>query len=196
MIDAPAANGVETQMGARDLAMASKLTRGLEAAFRKIERERMSGVPILNPALRVAATGMRPFSGAWLSVLVTPWFINLMLLPGSEEDASAWSRVPAGTKLKRQLPAGAFEFICGAEDGIGPYQMCSLFSPVLEFENQDAAMAAAEAALAALFDAGLHPSRNNEEASAAHAPAIKEETKLSRRDLFAGVLKERDERAA
>ena len=164
---------------------AGKLSRRVEAAFRAIERERMRDVPILNPALRVAVAGMRPFGDAWLSVLITPWFINLMLLPGSEEEARAWSRVPVGTKIARRFPAGTFEFICGAEDAIGPYQMCSLFSPVLEFENQDAALAAAEAALGAVLDSNLwDDARQRPEDS----NAKKEDTNLSRRDLFSGIL--------
>ena len=43
------------------LALASELTRKLEAVFGMIERERMHDIPILNPSLRVAAIGMRPF---------------------------------------------------------------------------------------------------------------------------------------
>ena len=96
----------------------------------------MRDIPILNPALSVACVGMRPFADGWLSVLVTPWFINLIALPADEACGEAWSCAAAGTKLTRQFPAGAFEFICASEDGIGPYQMCSLFSPVLEFESQ------------------------------------------------------------
>ncbi|MGO9171361.1 MAG: [NiFe]-hydrogenase assembly chaperone HybE [Rhodomicrobium sp.] len=175
--------------GGTGSAMADKLTRDLEGVFRNIQHERMQDIPILNPALSVADIGMRLFSDAWLSVLVTPWFINLMVLPGSEADADAWASVPAGSKIVRQFPAGAFEFICSAEDGIGPYQMCSLFSPVLEFENQEAAMAAAEAALNALFDASLHPDRSKEHA--ASAPPLQEKPAtpaVSRRDLLRGNL--------
>jgi len=56
-------------------------TRKLEAVFSKIERERMSDIPILNPSLQVAAIGMRPLGESWVCALVTPWFINLMALP-------------------------------------------------------------------------------------------------------------------
>ena len=41
----------------------------------------MAGVPMLNPALRVQAVGFRHWQSHWLGVLVTPWFMNLMLLP-------------------------------------------------------------------------------------------------------------------
>ena len=152
------------------------LMRKLEDVFSRIERERMAGVPILNPALRVAATGMRSSSGAWICALVTPWFINLMLLPQTPELAEAWTRAAAGSKEKHAFPAGTFEFICGAEEGLGPYRMCSLFSPVLQFECQEAALAAAEAALAALFDENL--------AAPQTAGRSVKETQVSRRNLL------------
>ena len=136
-----------------DPAIAEGLARNLESVFSKIERERMRDVPILNPSLSVACVGMRPFEDLWLSVLVTPWFINLIALPADEAGAESWGQAAPGSKSMRRFPAGAFEFISASEDGIGPYRMCSLFSPVLEFENQEAALATAEACLTAIFDA-------------------------------------------
>ena len=52
----------------------------LEAAFARIEREQMAGVPILNPALRVQAVDFTRWQGQWLGALVTPWFLNLVLV--------------------------------------------------------------------------------------------------------------------
>jgi [NiFe] hydrogenase assembly HybE family chaperone len=49
------------------------------------------------------------------------------------------------------FPAGRFEFIHAFEDELGPYRMCSLFSPVLEFADQESAEATAQAVLAELF---------------------------------------------
>lgn len=124
----------------------------LECCFEAIRRERMHDVPILNPALEVRALGSRRFGACWLSVLVTPWFINVMLLPAEDAEADRWAALKIGESVKHVLPAGRFAFIVGEEAGLGRFQMCSLFSPVLEFEDQAAALAAAEAALAALFE--------------------------------------------
>jgi [NiFe] hydrogenase assembly HybE family chaperone len=177
--------------GACSHAIGEGLSRNLETVFSRIERQRMRDVPILNPALSVACIGMQPFGGGWLCVLVTPWFINLVMLPGDEASAETWGAMGAGTKSMRQFPAGGFEFICASEPGIGPYQMCSLFSPVLEFENQEAALAAAEASLTALLDASLNPA--NEEAAkqpaAAAGQAKQDAPKLSRRALLFGANK-------
>jgi [NiFe] hydrogenase assembly HybE family chaperone len=160
-------------------AEADALTFLVEAAFQHVADERMKDIPILNPALCVAAVGMRPVDGAWLTVLVTPWCINLMLLPRNPEDAPDWASLPSGTKVKRQFPAGVFEFTAGAEQGLGPYRTCSLFSPVLEFECQEAAILTAEGALAALFDGELS-AEEPDKAARAGQPG------LSRRGLLFG----------
>jgi [NiFe] hydrogenase assembly HybE family chaperone len=194
VVEALAAGAGAGGLDAQELATGVRLSRNLETVFSKIERERMRDVPILNPALSVACVGMRPFEDGWLSVLVTPWFINLIVLPENEAGARTWSCAAAGTKLTRQFPAGAFEFICASEDGIGPYRMCSLFSPVLEFENQEAALATAEASLSALFDASLDPA-NGEAAKQAPGPgeqAKREAQKISRRALIFGTNKSKE----
>jgi len=120
----------------------------LEACFAEIAATRMEGVPILNHALSVQAVGGRDWSEGWLCVLVTPWFMNLMLLPGSDDEFAA----ATGTKRILAFPAGQFEFIAGHEDGLGHYWMCSLFSPVFEFPDQEAAEATALSAIDALFE--------------------------------------------
>jgi len=122
----------------------------LEAAFARIHATRMAGLPFLNPALRIEAVGFRRWEGLWLGVLVTPWFMNLMLLP---DDESAWPRLRCGDSVAYRLPAGVFEFIRAHEPPLGDYQSCSLFSPMADFADQAGARATAQAALSALFDA-------------------------------------------
>jgi len=137
----------------------TEIAEKLAAVFSKIHAERMDGVPILNPRLEVEVIGVRQWNGHWLALVVTPWFINLMLLPVSDEQAAAWSALPLGSGTSHRFPAGIFEFLVGDEAGIGRYQMCSLFSPVLEFQDQAAARIAGRAALEALFDADLDEER-------------------------------------
>jgi [NiFe] hydrogenase assembly HybE family chaperone len=122
--------------GAR--AMAEKI----EAVFGKIAAERMRDVPICNPRLRVEAHGMQAWQGGWLCVLVTPWFMNIVVLPGGAGTARN------GETVFHDLPAGRFPFIAGEEEGLGPLHSCSLFSPVLEFLDHDTAVETAKAALA------------------------------------------------
>ncbi|GHU10192.1 hypothetical protein AGMMS50225_13010 [Betaproteobacteria bacterium] len=117
------------------------------AAFAAIARTRMAGLPIVNPALEVAVPLMRAHLGEWLGVLVTPWAISLVLLPGGGGQFRA---LGADETQTWKFASGEYDFIGNDEPELGPYQSCSLFSPVLEFVDQASAEATARAALEAL----------------------------------------------
>lgn len=135
----------------------------LQRAFAEISATRMRDMPLVNDALRVEALGFQRWNGLWLGALVTPWFINLMLLP---DQPAQWPRRRIGEKAIFAFPAGRFEFIAGREPLIagsgtgagagrsanGEYLSCSLFSPVFEFADHETARLVAEMALAGLFD--------------------------------------------
>ena len=122
----------------------------LEAAFRAIAAARMRGLPVVNAALEVEAVGFAPWDAHWLGVLVTPWCMNLVLLP---REPARWASLPPGKKVAYRFPAGVYEFVSGHEAAVGEYQACSLFSPMFEFADHAAARLTAQAALEALFDA-------------------------------------------
>jgi [NiFe] hydrogenase assembly HybE family chaperone len=143
----------------------------LAHAFSRIERTRMQGLPFLNPALRVEAVGFRPWNGQWIGVLVTPWCMNVVLLPGEGE----WPALPAGGERFADLPGGRFRFIAGHDEEMGEYHACSLFSPALEFSDHESARATAVAALEAIF-APEEPAQ----------PAPPPRTAPSRRDFLRG----------
>jgi len=152
--------------------------------------ERMQGLAIVNPALEVEAVGFAPWQDHWLGVMVTPWFMNLVLLP---RVRSRWQSIPVGGKRTLQFPAGVYEFIGAADAGVGEHQTCSLFSPMHEFENHAAARLVAQLARAALLDpanaevperAIAAPSSSTGAAHREHG----EQTPVSRRDLLRGRL--------
>ncbi|WP_044561258.1 [NiFe]-hydrogenase assembly chaperone HybE [Azospirillum sp. B4] len=118
------------------------LSARIEAAFTRIAETRMAGVPVMNPALSVAMRGLRRHGGHWVGVLVTPWFMNLLLLPVADEGARR-----VGEKMTLALPSGGYEGIWGQEDALGGYWSCSLFSPMFDFADQETAVATADAAL-------------------------------------------------
>ncbi len=120
----------------------------LEEAFSRIQHERMQGLPFLNPALRVEAIGFMPWGTGAVGVLLTPWFMNLMLLPGEED----WSGLQVGAKVTHRFDSGCYEFTVGDEPDIGRYQMCSLFSPMGQFVDQAAAVATATEVMRGLLD--------------------------------------------
>jgi [NiFe] hydrogenase assembly HybE family chaperone len=123
--------------------------RDLERHFQQVQQTRMAGVPILNPALRVQAVGFRHTERGCLGVLITPWFINLMLLPCEGDE---WRERAPGSSQTHRFPSGNYTFLHAEEPGIGRYQSCSLLSPVLEIQDQDTAVQVAIAALQALDD--------------------------------------------
>ncbi len=120
----------------------------LVASYRRAAL-RMTGLAFVNPALEVEAVGFALWNGHWLGVLVTPWFMNLVLAPG---DRAQWPAVAAGAKRMFTFPAGQYEFIGARDDDVGDFLACSLFSPVLEFEDHATARLVAELAREALFD--------------------------------------------
>ena len=124
-------------------------SRRLAHAFRAAAA-RMEGLPFVNPALEVEPVGFAPWRGHWLGVMLTPWFMNLVLAPG---DAALWRSLPQGEQRRYRFPAGDFDFIGARDELAGDYQLCSLFSPVLQFEDQTTARMVAQLARDALFDA-------------------------------------------
>jgi [NiFe] hydrogenase assembly HybE family chaperone len=149
----------------------------LETTFEHIRSTRMVDVPILNEAIGVEAVGFREIDEGLLGVLVTPWFMNLMLLP---IEAAAWEGQRAGEKTLHTLPAGCYEFISGYEDGVGDYRMCSLFSPMFEFADHDAAVETAAAVMDGIMtSADAATDTDDTDPEAASAPR-----RMSRRELF------------
>lgn len=122
----------------------------VEAAFFRIQQTSMAGVPILNPALSVEAIDFQRWQGHWLGMVVTPWCMSLLLVPGGTDN---W--ISAGENKRRfvKFPAGDFAFLGGQEDELGEYQSCSLFSPMGKFSNQSEAVQTARAALIGLLTA-------------------------------------------
>jgi len=117
--------------------------------FREIWHSKMRDVPLVNPALAVEVVGFRPWQGRALGVLVAPWFMNLVLLPGEDED---WSGLVPGAKEIIAFPSGAYEFIHNTRELGGGYKACSLFSPMAEFQTQAQARDVARAVLDQLFN--------------------------------------------
>lgn len=121
---------------------------GLVAAYRE-KLGTMRDLGVAHPALAVEAIGFRSFADGWIGVVIAPWFMNLTLLA---RDPDAWAARQVGDAVRRELPAGPCDFTVAAVDGGPRHLVCSLFSPMFEFEDQAAARRAAEAALAAVLE--------------------------------------------
>lgn len=113
-----------------------------QSVFENIHLQQMQDLPLCNPALNVEVLGFDDETWPKIGVLLTPWCMNLILLT---QNADA---LPApGNKVTKTLPSGEFEFIVASESKLGSYLSCSLFSPMFEFEDQAAAILAAQTVL-------------------------------------------------
>lgn len=122
----------------------------LQQVFNRIAATRMSGLPILNPALQVEVVGMQPWQGLWVGVLVTPWTMSLALLPG----ASPLRRLAQDEKAVWSFPSGSYEFMGLEETELGICHLCSLISPLHEFATHQHAVAVAGEVMKTLFERG------------------------------------------
>ena len=159
--------------------------QALVAAFERTYRDRMQDLPIVRKDFEVQAVDFTAWEGRLLGVLITPWFINLILLPGPQED---WSKQRAGSKTTWRLPAGDVEFTAAVEERSGPYQSCALFSSLAEFPDQASARRVAQAVIPRLLNgAGQAASSRPGDVSG----RIAARDRVSRRDVLRGRLRQR-----
>jgi [NiFe] hydrogenase assembly HybE family chaperone len=126
----------------------------LTDTFSGILRTRMNGIPVVNEHLYVSARHFCKWHNDYVGVLITPWFMNLILIPATNKRAREFSEYRVGSKHHLSFPSGSYEFTLGAEDRIGTYLACSLFSPMFDFADQNTAEDTAEAVFAGLMDSG------------------------------------------
>ena len=164
-------------------AQAHAAGQALSQAFNRIRQTRMAGLPFLNPALQVEAVGFRPWQQRVLGVLLTPWTMNLVVLPGNDKD---FRTLGADVQQTWAFPSGDYDFMGGEEVECGPFHFCSLFSPMADFDDQGAARATAEAVLTALFEQD-EASRSAQAKAEREAAQLKgEEAPLTRRGFLSG----------
>ncbi len=119
----------------------------LVATFARIGDERMKDLGLYNPALRVEAVGFRRWEGWLAGILVTPWFMNFLLLPAEGQLDGA----TVGTKRRIAMPRGEIAFTIGEVEEVGIYAASSLYSPMGNFADPAAASTRAWAAVEQFF---------------------------------------------
>lgn len=168
---------VEAQQPPPATPIAGNPGQRLEAMYLHIWATSMRDLPFVNAALSVEAVGFRRWqsattesyvmdtaaltgeggaaspcdlSGDWVGAVITPWFINLFVLPGG---GNLWSDRRPGQRCHILFPVGPLEFIADHDPTaiIPSYQYCPLFAPPSQIASQAAARAAASAALEAML---------------------------------------------
>jgi len=130
-------------MSADDTARVTQLAE----VFTRIGEERMKDIGLYNHALKVETVGFRRWDNWLAGIVVTPWFMNFMLLP--TEPGQITGNV--GTKTHLDMPRGDITFTIGEVEEIGPYLSSSLYSPMGRFDAQAVAVTTAWAAVDKYF---------------------------------------------
>jgi len=167
----------------------------------------MAELEFYNPVLQVEVIDSSVIEGSdiespvteknGLAVLITPWCMNLILIP---DEKIEYDRAQVGSKKIVSLPSGSYEFLYAGSEVLGAYGSCSLFSPMLEFADQEAALLTAEEVLKAVLDTencgktdrqlAKEAQKREQEERAEKASAVNAKTKegLSRRKFMTAAF--------
>jgi [NiFe] hydrogenase assembly HybE family chaperone len=168
----------------------NEIEHKLETVFTDIANTRMAGLPICNEAMRVQAVGFRAWNEHWVGVLITPWTISLVLMPGDKEPLKT---LGPDEKMTWVFPSGSYEFMGLNDPALGTCQICSLISPVVDVERHEDAVSIAEQVMEALFASEKSDQVRDEErkvkleaARLSGEPIPMKDKTLSRRDFLRG----------
>lgn len=142
--------------------------------FEQIEQTHMRGLPILNPRLAVEATAVRAHGEHLVCILISPWFMNLVLLPGTD----AWADSDQGECSEIKLPRESLEFNVCHDDNLGTFLTAVLFRTVSDFPDQDTARGVAMGILEELFTT---------DTASGNGAGTSDRKTISRRSLLTGL---------
>ncbi len=161
--------------------MTSQAVDALVRAFTRIGATQMNDLGISNPRLAVAAVGFRAWQEFSVGVLVTPWAMNLVVLPSAGDASLA---LGADRRQTWRFPSGEYALMGNEAPECGAFQFCPLFSPMHEFADQARAEATATEIMQGLFE----PAPDDESATAQDAGPLPSPAPLSRRGFLRGLL--------
>ena len=119
---------------------------GLAVRFREIGETQMRDLPFYNSNLEVEAFGFSEFNdGSLIGVLITPWFMNLVVLPLRFEQVQVDR---CGQSRAISLASGERKFRYGGDEVVGAFWADSLYSPMQKFASPAHARGEARAHLA------------------------------------------------
>lgn len=147
----------------------------LVAYYQRVFEERFRDLPIVNDALSVEAVGFRELAEHLFGALITPWFINLYLLPGTDR----WNERSQGSTCKVELPGAKVDFTVSHDSELGTTLSAALFGTVADFPDQAMARDVATETLRLLFS-------DNEAATGAGKKTISRRQLLRRLGGVAG----------
>ena len=145
--------------------------------FRVIDKERMQGLPFYNSQLSVEGVDFQQTELGYIGALVTPWFINVILLYENSPQQS----IALGNKVKHRFASGEHDFMVGDDEQLGRYDFISLASPTSKYKSQQQACDFARKKLKSIISAEL----DRLEEKPVQFMTVEDE-KLSRREFLRG----------
>ena len=139
----------------------------LETHFEHVQQRHMQGLAILNPRLAVEVVGVRELDTHQVCVLITPWFMNLVIRSTTDH----WGDSEQGDLVSIDLPGETLDFTVSDVDGIGRILTAVLFRSMVDFPDQKTAREIAAEIMQRLFV----------------CPQSTERKRLSRRSLLTGL---------
>lgn len=110
-------------------------------------------IPV-NPLLKYTSVSFCRYRGDWLGVLITPWLMDLVLLPGGGE---LWGDIPAGQRRYVDLPQGTVAFSAAESPELGSYQHAPLVASVATLPDMSAAISLANQVMSGICIASRPP---------------------------------------
>ena len=110
-------------------------------------------IPV-NPRLKCSSVGFCRYRGDWLGIVITPWLMDLVLLPGGGE---LWGDIPPGQRRYVDLPQGTVAFSTAECPELGSYQHSPLLASVATLPDMATAISLANEVMAGIWIAGRAP---------------------------------------
>lgn len=144
----------------------------LEDYFKQVATKEMNDMDICNQNIQVEAVGFHLYENHWLGMVITPWFLNLMLLP---QEGQPWPELieQKGNDIALEFPCGNLNFTPRVDPIIGSHLVCSLASPVKDYKTHEELVTVAHQIL---VDLNRIPLTN-----------VDEPASMSRRSLFTNL---------
>nr|WP_245593379.1 [NiFe]-hydrogenase assembly chaperone HybE [Azospirillum halopraeferens] len=143
----------------------------------------MKGLPVCNSALSVEAVEFHPYGDAMLGALITPWTLNVVLLPN---DPARYESLNDGDKVSEVMPSATYGFTIARLGALGAIAAIPAVSDMTVLRDRNDAVAAAVAALKTVLTPRPPEPPAAPEPEPASAPAAERSGGVSRRSLFRG----------
>lgn len=156
----------------------------LLSVYRDVVQPRMSSLPMFNEALQVEAVDFQFHQDRPCGVIITPWFMNLVVLPAEGDD---WETLSPGEDVTLSFPGGDYDCTASIVEGLGTHLALPLFTTVKDFPDHETAVRIARDILQRLR--GSHDDPAGDNAKTPQPGKSGWPWPLSRRDLLLGKPK-------